>query len=60
MLHSAWMPVFRMYENQAEPAWEEFAERYKEYIFKRPFKLGKICGKDLRRLLGKMAAGVAG
>ena len=32
MLHGAWMLIFRKYADQTEPSWEEFVNRFGDYI----------------------------
>eukprot|EP00666_Eupelagonemidae_sp_cell4sb_P018026 gene18026-biopygen9074 len=57
----AWSPIFRLYADSPEPAWEPFAERFGRYVerFEMP-DLAPLTGAALRETLAKMSSRQAG
>ena len=64
LLRKAWSPIFALYHDSPEPAWEPFAERFGRYIRRVPMVLEDIKAADLQRTLAKQstrfAAGMEG
>ena len=55
LLHDAWMPIFQLYREVAEPAWDAFAERYGSYFKQAPMQVTAISGEELASLLSRMS-----
>ena len=66
LLREAWSPIFRRFQDQPEPTYEAFRERFEADIAGRgcEMKLSKLDGNDLRKTLRKMktktSAGIEG
>ena len=64
LLRKAWSPIFALYRDSPEPAWEPFAERFGRYIIRVPMDLADLTAADLQSTLAKQstrcAAGIEG
>ena len=64
LLRKAWSPIFALYRDSPEPAWEPFAARFGRYILRVPMDLGDLTAADLQTTLAKQstrcAAGMEG
>ena len=55
MLHSVWIPIFRMYAEKLEPSWDCFAARFVKHVPpRRAMSLRPLIGEGLRRTLKRM------
>ena len=51
LLHGAWMPIFQMYADKGEHSWDDFVNRFGDYI-------RGCCGLHLPKLTVSMLRGV--
>jgi hypothetical protein len=64
LLRKAWSPIFALYRDTPEPAWEPFAARFGRYVLRVPMILEDLTAADLQSTLAKQstrcAAGMEG